>query len=133
MKYFFNISIFLILIILYGCAKPEDVISPTHYDRVPQPKNLSAQIDTTASGKNKITLTWGAEGSNIKDFTVYRAINQSTDFSSIALGLTDKIYTDTTNQINSADTLNIFYYINTKGKDSFYSQNSDTIQVALKK
>ena len=56
---------------LISCGKAEDIISPTHYSRVPRPVNLSISYDTTSTGKYRIVINWNVESNtNLKDFEI---------------------------------------------------------------
>jgi len=125
--------IFAALII--SCSDPEPLISPTHFNRVPRPVNITALSDTTVTGKFKITLNWSVNSEeNLKDFSILRAFqikktNQVT-FNATTLNYTKTTYADSA-IINFSDTLWVYYYVQPRGKDSFIGQNSDTLKITL--
>ena len=60
--------------LIISCSDPEPLISPTHFNRVPRPVNITALSDTTVTGKFKITLNWSVNSEeNLKDFSILRA------------------------------------------------------------
>jgi len=66
---------------LNSCGKAEDIISPTHYSRVPRVVNLSISYNTTSTGKYRVMINWAVESTNnLKDFEIYRSVNNSNYF-----------------------------------------------------
>lgn len=120
------------LVGLIGCENPQDIPSPTHYERVPQAKNLTAVVgDTTATGKYSISLNWMVSSmDNIKEFEVQKK-GSPAFFVRRAL-TTTTAYLDTFS-ISFTDSMSIYYFIISTGKDRFVGLNSDTIEVKLKK
>ena len=122
------ITLILISIINNGCSDPVDIISPTHYARVPRPVNLTAVADTTVTGKDLVTLNWGVNSTdNIRNYEVYRAANRKQGFASLIV-TAEMAFADSL--FGASDTL-AYYYISPNGIDRFVGQNSDTIQVTL--
>lgn len=131
-----KVSISTILIaaaaIIFSCGKAEDIITPSHYSRVPRPVNLSASFDTTSTGKYKIIINWEVQSTNnLKDFEIYRGINGGSFFFLFG-GIISANYIDSSFS-NSSDSLNLAYFVNGRGVDRFVGQSSDTIKIMVTK
>ena len=117
---------------LNSCGKAEDIITPTHYSRVPRAVNLSISYDTTSTGKYRVMINWTAETTNnLKDFEIYRSINKS-NFFFLSGGITTTKYIDSSNA-GTVDSLNLAYFVNGRGIDRFIGQSSDTIKILVTK
>lgn len=124
---YFNLSVIMILLIITGCDGPTPLISPTHYDRVPTPENLTAAADTTETGKKKITLSWQiSEPSKVKSYDLHRSFTGKGEFPTLALSYSRTIYTDST-IAEGRDS--VYYFIVAKGPDNFIGKKSDTLFV----
>jgi len=127
--YKFFLVVFIIILGLPGCADKEEIIAPTHFNRVPIPVNLAFVSDTTALGTKYVLLSWSVnDATNLKSFEVLRSKNQIATFQSKEI-TENKSITDSS--FNSNDSL-VYYYVISNGKDRFISQHSDTIKVILK-
>lgn len=131
MKILVYITGLITIIILFSCSEPEPLPSATHYTRVPRPENLTSIVDTTITGKYRVTVSWQVQSmDNIKDFNLLRAFDQPADFATLALNYTKTTYVDSSMK-SFSDTLLVFYYVSAKGKDNFVGQNSDTLKVTI--
>lgn len=126
MKRKFTFVLFLSLILI-SCSEKEDVISPTHYDKVPKPKWESISVDTTDTGKLSITLNWSVSSSEkVRDYDLYRAANNPTSFVSrnaVSTTLVDSLFDAT------LDSVKLYYYVAAKGYDRFVGEPSDIIEI----
>ena len=132
-------NIFLILLVLIigslniiSCGEAEDIISPSHYSRVPRAVNLTASYDTSATGKYRVSINWSAESSNnLKDFEIYRSVN-SGNFFFLSGGITVTNFIDSSYS-NTTDSLDLAYYVNGRGLDRFVGQSSEIVRIIVKK
>ena len=116
---------------LNSCGKAEDIISPTHYSRVPRAVNLSISYDTTSTGQYRVMINWGVENmNNLKDFEIYRSVNSSNYFFLVG-GIANLNYVDST-LANTSD-YSLAYFVNGRGIDRFVGQSSDTIKIVVTK
>ncbi len=116
---------------LISCGKAEDVISPTHYARVPRPVNLSISYDTTSTGYYRVMINWAVENTNnLKDFEIYRSVNSGNFFFLIG-GMTSTNYIDSS-LINTSN-YSLAYFVNGRGIDRFVGQSSDTVKIIVTK
>lgn len=131
-KLYILLSFASIIFLAESCGNAEEIITPSHYSRVPRPVNLSANYDTTSSGKYRIFLSWNVESTNnLKDFEIYRSVN-SNNFFFLVGGIISTSYIDSTLS-NSTDSLKVAYYVNGRGIDRFVGQSSDTISIIITK
>ena len=131
-----NISLVIILVmsavLVYSCGKADDIITPTHYSRVPRPINLTASFDTTSTGKYRVRINWVVESTdNLKDYEIYRGVNNGSLFFLFG-GINSTNYTDSTLS-TSTDSLKLAYFVNGRGIDRFVGQSSDTIKIIVTK
>lgn len=120
----------LIMLFFTSCNKAEDIISPTHYARVPRAVNLTISYDTTNTGKYRIILNWGVESTNnLKDFEIYRSTNQTNYFFLVG-GVAATNYIDSSLSVTN-DTLKLGYFVNGRGIDRFVGQSSDTAKITV--
>jgi len=116
---------------LFSCSKAEDIISPTHYTRVPRPVNLSISYDTTSTGNYRVNINWTVESTNnLKDFEIFRSTNDAAFFF-LSGGINSTNYIDTT--LSNANDYTLSYFVNGRGIDRFVGQSSDTIKITVKK
>lgn len=119
-------------VLVYSCGKADDIITPTHYSRVPRPINLTASFDTTSTGKYRVSINWVVESiENLKDYEIYRGINNGSLFFLFG-GIYSTSYTDSTLS-TSTDSLKLAYFVNGRGIDRFVGQSSDTIKIIVTK
>jgi hypothetical protein len=125
-------SAFFLLLLGYACNTPQDIISPSHYTRVPAVTELKAVQDTTLSGKYRIALTWGiTQTTNLRSFEVYRTSGTPTKFTALQPQVSVQSFVDSI-AVTITDSVKLFYYVVPTGQDLFVGKNSDTITVTLK-
>src|SRR3972149_9366019 len=108
-----------------------DIISPTHYSRVPRAVNLSISYDTTSTGKYLVMINWAVESTNnLKDFEIYRSVNNS-NFFFLFGGMTSANYVDSS--LTNTSDYSLAYFVNGRGIDRFVGQSSDTIKISVTK
>lgn len=121
----------LVALVWYGCNKPESILDPTHYGRVPAPYNLSASYDTTATGKLRVQLSWKVPSTiNLKNFEIYKAVGTRRTFFVLPQSTVTTTVVDTFNY-TLTDTLKLYYYILPYGTDRFVGKSSDTIYLPI--
>lgn len=126
----FSFSLFTFFFFI-SCGEPEELISPTHYARVPRAVNLTASYDTTATGKYRIILTWNVTiTENLKDFEIYRSVNNA-NFFFLTGGILSTNYIDSS--LSNTSDYTLAYFINGRGIDRFVGQSSDTIRITVTK
>lgn len=132
-KVFISLSLLISsALIVISCGKAEDLVSPTHYTRVPRAVNLSISFDTTATGFYRVNLNWGVESTtNLKDFEIYRRINNEKFFFLIG-GITNRNFIDSSLS-NKTDSVKLAYFVNGRGIDRFVGQSSDTAFITVTK
>lgn len=114
-------------LILIACSEKEEIISPTHYDRVPKPNWGTINVDTTATGKLSITLNWSVSSpEKVRDYDLYRAVNNPTSFVSRTAATSTLV--DSLFDVN-ADSIRLYYYVAAKGLDRFVGEPSDIIEI----
>ncbi|NWF87911.1 MAG: hypothetical protein HXY50_00450 [Ignavibacteriaceae bacterium] len=123
-----SISLLFSTLLILSCGEAEDIITPTHYSRVPRPTNLSISFDTTSTGKYRVQINWQVNSTeNLKDFEIYRSVNNG-GFFFLFGGITSTSYVDSTNS-KATDSLKLAYFVNGRGIDRFVGQSSDTIRI----
>lgn len=122
---------FGIMIQYASCGEPEALINPTHYSRVPRAVNLTASYDTSETGKYRVMLNWNVTGTqNLKDFEIYRSINNANFFFLIGGVLTTN-YVDSS--LSNTNDYTLAYFVNGRGIDRFVGQSSDTVKITVTK
>lgn len=133
MKNIFTTFLVILTVILYlnSCGKAEDILTPSHYLRVPRAVNLTISYDTSATGKYRVILGWGVESTNnLKDFEIYRSVNNSNYFF-LTGGITLTNFMDSS--LSNTSDYSLGYFINGRGIDRFVGQSSDTIKITVTK
>ncbi len=131
-KFILILPFALIYLFIFGCSGPEDVISPTHYTRVPKAENLSAAVDTTDSGNHRVTLNWSVRSTtNLRDYEVNRSYEKRDEtFVGLSPKTTNTTYVDTTIKAFE-DTLIVYYRIVASGFDRFVGEPSEILEVTI--
>lgn len=126
------LPVLFVYLFIYGCSGPDDVISPTHYTRVPKADNLSAAVDTTDSGNHRVTLNWSVNSTtNLRDFEVNRSYEKRDEsFVGLSPKTTTTTYVDTTFRAFD-DTLKVYYRIVASGFDRFVGEPTDILEVII--
>jgi hypothetical protein len=115
-----------------SCGEAEDIITPSHYSRVPRAINLTASYDTSATGNYIVSINWSVESSNnLKDFEIYRSVNSS-NFFFLSGGIAGSNFIDSSYS-NTTDSLDLAYYVNGRGLDRFVGQSSEIVRIIVKK
>lgn len=126
MKKKFIFVLFLSLILI-ACSEKEEIISPSHYDKVPKPKWESVSVDTTSTGKLSITLNWSVSSpEKVRDYDLYRAVNNPTSF--VSRTAASSTLVDSLFDVN-ADSIKLYYFVAAKGLDRFVGEPSDLIEI----
>ena len=139
------LAIFLYLE-LEGCAKPEDLITPTHLTRVPEVLRLQGTIGTTPTGKRQLLITWEYDSlnTNIRSWDITRNINDTTIVNFVPLEIIRKpaagfpFYADTIATFQSAymttDSLDVYYRVIPNGiTNNFVGKPSDVLHMIIHK
>lgn len=129
----FLIALGIMLFSFNACESPKDVISPSHFTRVPKAANLSFTYDTTATGLHAVTLTWSVSSTtNLKNFEIYKAVSKPLTFFTLPNTTTTTTIVDSF-AYDISDTLRLYYYIVGVGDDRFIGENSEILSVSLTK
>ena len=143
-------SICLLAIFLYllveGCAKPEELVAPTHFTRVPKVSNLQGTIGVTPTGKRQLLITWEYDtlGTNLRSWDITRNINDTTSANFVPLEIIRKpatgypFYSDTSATFQSAymatDSLDVYYRVIPNGiTNNFVGQPSDVLHMIVRR
>lgn len=117
----------------FACDDPKDVISATHYTRVPKASNLSFTYDTTVTGLHAVTISWNASSTlNLKNFEIYKAVNKPLTFFPLPNTATTTSIVDSF-AYSIVDTLKMYYYIVGIGQDRFVGESSEILYVPITK
>ncbi len=112
----------LLFLAFYSCDKPRDLPTPTHFDRVPEVKNLSASVDTTNTGKILVQLRWEYnDNGNLREWEVYRALRDTTggNYSFLQPPVKVPAYSDSTIPKFVEDSIWVYYKVVPVGLDRF--------------
>jgi hypothetical protein len=146
MKVIMNKIILLITVIfllITGCSKTEDLISPYHFSVVPKVTNFKlVAVDTTFTGKRRVVMSWEIpDTSNLKYFEVYRSQKNPDNYKIIVSNYKNYVFADSVLP-TITDSLRLYYLvypigtktdIRTGTKVSFIGPPSDTLIVTVKK
>ncbi len=113
---------FLLLAFFYGCDKPRELITPTHIDRVPEVKNLRAEVGKTATGKYLVLLNWDYDDNgNLREWEVYRALRDTAggNYSFLQPPVKVPSYADSTIPNFVEDSIWVYYKVVPVGVDRF--------------
>lgn len=135
--------IFILTLIVIGCSKTEDLISPYHFSIVPKVTNFKVDaVDTTFTGKRRVVMSWElADTSNLRYFEIYRSQKNPDNFKIIVSNYQKYTFADSVLP-TVTDSLRLYYLvypigtktdIRTGVKVSFIGPPSDTLIVTLKK
>lgn len=139
------LSIFCYLL-FEGCTEPQDLITPTHFTRVPKVLNLQGAVGFTPTGKRLVLLTWeyDTSNSNIRSWDVTRSVSDTSLAAFVPLEIIPKptagfpSYRDTSGSIQilpvGADSVDYYYRIVPNGsRDNFVGQPSDILHIIFKR
>ena len=143
---FFPCLLFIFLYLLIaGCTESQDLITPTHFTRVPAVQNLQGAIGATPSGKRQILVTWtyDTQNSNIRSWDLTRSIDDTASAAYVALEIISKpsagfpSYSDTSAILQNDgfifDSLDVYYKIIPNGNDNFIGKPSDPLHIVVRK
>lgn len=137
--------IFLYLFFVEGCTEPQEIITPSHFTRVPDVLNLQGTMGVTPSGRRQIIVIWtyDTQNTNIRSWDLTRSINDTSAAAYVPLEIIRKpsfgfpSYIDTSgtlqNQAIQADSLDVYYKIIPNGNDNFVGKPSDVLHVIIHK
>lgn len=145
-----SLSACLLLIFLYllleGCSKPEDLITPTHFTRVPKVLNLQGTVNVIPTGKRQLLITWEYDtlNTNIRSWDIARNINDTSIVNFVPLEIIRKpatgfpFYSDTSATFQSAymttDSLDVYYRVIPNGIiNNFVGQPSDVLHIIIRR
>ncbi len=117
--YFLILAIF---VIISGCDKPRDLITPTHIGRVPDVKNLNATVGKTSTGKYLVLLKWNYDDNgNLREWEVYRALRDTAggNYSFLQPPVKIPSYADSTIPNFVEDSIFVYYKVIPVGNDRF--------------
>jgi hypothetical protein len=143
---FFPCLLFIFLYLLIaGCTESQDLITPTHFTRVPAVQNLQGAIGATPSGKRQILVTWtyDTQNSNIRSWDLTRSIDDTAAAAYVPLEIISKpsagfhLYSDTSAILQNDgfifDSLDVYYRIIPNGNDNFIGKPSDPLHIVVRK
>jgi hypothetical protein len=133
----------VIVLLITGCSKTEDLISPYHFSVVPKVTNFKlVAVDTTFTGKRRVVMSWEIpDTSNLKYFEVYRSQKNPDNYKIIVSNYKNYVFADSVLP-TITDSLRLYYLvypigtktdIRTGTKVSFIGPPSDTLIVTVKK
>lgn len=133
----------VLIFVISGCSKTEDLISPYHFSIIPKVTNLKVDaIDTTQTGKRRVVMSWEMpDTSNLRFFEIYRSQKNPDNFKIIVSNYKDYVFADSVLPAIT-DSLRLFYLVypigtktdvRTGTKVSFIGPPSDTLIVTVKK
>jgi hypothetical protein len=114
--------ILVITILIFGCDKPRDLITPTHIGRVPDVKNLSVTVGKTPTGKYLVLLNWSYDDNgNLREWEVYRSLRDTTggNYSFLQPPVKIPSYADSTIPSFVEDSIFVYYKVIPVGNDRF--------------
>jgi hypothetical protein len=143
-------SVCLLAIFLYlfveGCSKPEDLVAPTHFTRVPKVTNLQGTIGVTPTGKRQLLITWEYDtlSSNLRSWDITRNINDTSLVNFVPLEIIRKpatgypFYSDSSSTFQSSvmttDSLDVYYRVIPNGIiNNFVGQPSDVLHMIVRR
>lgn len=138
-------SIFLYLLV-QGCTEPQDLITPTHFTRVPKVLNLQAAIGLTVSGKRLVLVTWEYDisNANVRSWDITRSLNDTSAGAFVPLEIIRKpavgfpSYFDSSavlqGQYMVTDSIDVYYKVIPNGiLNNFVGQPSDVLHVIVRR
>ncbi len=135
--------IFVLILLIAGCSKTEDLISPYHFSIIPKVTNFKlVAVDTTFTGKRRVVMSWEMpDTSNLRYFEIYRSQKNPDNYKIIVSNYQRYVFADSALP-TITDSLRLFYLIYPIGtktdirtgvKVSFIGPPSDTLVVIVKK
>jgi hypothetical protein len=143
---FICLLVILLYLLIEGCTKPEDLITPTHLTLVPSVRHLQGTIGVTPSGKRQLFVTWEYDSlnTNIRSWDITRNINDTSIVNFVPLEIIRKpaagypFYSDTIATFQSAnmttDSLDVYYQVIPNGIiNNFVGQPSDVLHMIVRR
>lgn len=128
-----------------GCTEPEDLVSPTHFTRVPKVLRFQGAVGVTPTGKRLVLLTWEYDtlNTNIRSWDVTRSVSDTSSGAFVPLEIVPKpssgypLYSDSSGAVQSvpvgADSLDLYYRIIPNGiTNNFVGQPSDILHIIFR-
>lgn len=125
-----------------GCTDPQDLITPTHFTRVPGVTNLQGSVGYTAGGRRHVLLTWNYDttNSNIRSWDVSRSIDDTAIVQFIPLEIVRRpvsgypFFVDSSGTLQNVivDSLELYYRIIPNGGDNYIGLPSDILHLILR-
>jgi hypothetical protein len=136
-----KVLILILAIIIVGCSKTEDLISPYHFTVIPKVTNLKVDaVDTTRTGKRRVIMSWQMpDTTNLRYFEIFRSQKNPDNYKIIVSNYQSFVFADSALPIIT-DSLRLFYLvypigtktdIRTGTKVSFIGPPSDTLIVIV--
>jgi len=138
--------VILLYLLLEGCTKPEDLLTPTHLTLVPNVVHLQGTIGVTPSGRRQLLITWEYDtlNTNIRSWDITRNISDTTSENFVPLEIIRKpaggfpFYSDTIATFQSAnmgtDSLDVYYRVIPNGIiNNFVGQPSDVLHMIIRR
>jgi hypothetical protein len=138
--------ILLYLLLVEGCTKPEELLTPTHMTLVPTVLRLQGAIGLTPTGKRQLLITWEYDtlNTNLRSWDITRNINDTTIANFVPLEIIRKpaagfpFYSDTIATFQSdymaVDSLDVYYRVIPNGIISnFVGQPSDVLHMIVRR
>ncbi len=134
---------FVAIIVIAGCSKTEELISPYHYDIISPVQNFKLiSIDSSQTGKLRVNLSWTlSDTTNLRFFEIYRSQKNPDNFKIIVSNYRELNFSDSTIPTVN-DSLRLYYIVYPIGTKidvrtgvqvSFIGPPSDTLVVNIKK
>jgi hypothetical protein len=143
---FICLLVILLYLLLEGCTKPEDLVTPTHLTLVPEVLHLQGTVGVTPSGKRQLLITWEYDtlNTNIRSWDITRNINDTSIVNFVPLEIIRKpaagypFYSDTIAAFQSAfmtmDSLDVYYRVIPNGIiNNFVGQPSDVLHMIVRR
>jgi len=143
---FICLLVILLYLLLEGCTKAEDLVTPTHLTLVPKVLYLQGTIGITPSGKRQLLITWEYDtlNTNIRSWDITRNISDTSIVNFVPLEIIRKpasgfpFYSDTIATFQSAnmatDSLDVYYRVIPNGIiNNFVGQPSDVLHMIIRR
>jgi hypothetical protein len=140
------VLVIFLYLFLQGCTKPEDLVTPTHFTRVPKVLNLQGTVGVTPTGKRQLLVTWQYDttNTNIRSWDMTRNVNDTSIVNFVPLEIIRKpaigfpFYSDTSAMFQSAfmdvDSLDVYYRVIPNGIiNNFVGEPSDVLHMIVRR
>ncbi|MEK6755896.1 MAG: hypothetical protein AABZ02_07070 [Bacteroidota bacterium] len=140
------LTLIFLYLLVHGCTEPQDLITPTHFTRVPGVLNLQGAVGFTPTGKRLVLVAWeyDTSNSNIRSWDLTRSVNDTSAAAFVPLEIIRKpasgfpSYSDTSAVLQGhnmvTDSVDVYYKIIPNGVlNNFVGQPSDVLHVIVRK